>query len=158
MSFNSPPPFSKNTRNKIGNEINVSGTNTLVKTTESNWQVAIADEPINAAIDGHQGFCVRVDNFGTIPCMMFGFTTVEKFDSNKSAFFGTDAFNGCGIATHSGQLNYPGSNNHNIINKDLSKSAEEIICVLTISNNGKKKEIRFFAMEMNQILSMLLNI
>ncbi len=61
----SAPSFSKNTPNKIGNGIKVSGKNTLIK-TETRWRVAIADEPIDAKIDGKKFFCVRVDNAGAV--------------------------------------------------------------------------------------------
>ncbi len=42
-----------------------------------------------------------------------------------------------------GNLWYPVDNYHNIIDREISEKAKEIIVILTISNNGKKKEIRF---------------
>ncbi len=81
------PTFNKNTLNKIGDTINVSGKNTLVK-TENRWSVAIADESIDANVDGRHLFCTRVDNAGSNPDMTFGFTPMETFDSKKEANFG----------------------------------------------------------------------
>jgi hypothetical protein len=43
-----------------------------------------------------------------------------------------------------GDLYYPVEKSHNIIDDTISKKAKEIIVILTISNNGKNKEIRFF--------------
>jgi hypothetical protein len=136
------PTFSKNTPNKIGSGINVSGKNTLVK-TEWTWSVAIAEESIDAKIDGKHLFCARVDNAGTYYAMMFGFTPMEAFDSTKEAFFGENGFTGAGLHLYGGKLWYPVGKGHDIIDKEISKKAKEIISILTISKNGKKKEIRF---------------
>ncbi len=90
-------PFSKNTPNKIGNGIKVSGTNTLLKTeNDDHWRIAIADEPIDAKVDGKKLFCVRVDNAEDYSCMMIGFTPMETFDLNTTACFGWNGFTGCG--------------------------------------------------------------
>jgi hypothetical protein len=137
------PPFSKNTSNKIGNGIEVSGKNTLIKTNDYIWRIAIADEPIAAKVDGKKMFCVRVDNAGTESRMMIGFTPMETFDSTKGACFGNNGFIGCGLRLHFGDLCYPVSKHHDIINWEITKKAKEVIAILTISNNGKKKEIQF---------------
>jgi hypothetical protein len=136
--------FSQNTPNKIGNGIKVSGKNTLMKTEgENGFRVAIADEPFDAKVDGKKMFCVRVDDAGLNSDMMIGFTPMDTFDSNTTAYFGSKDF-GCGLLVGIGYLYSPVNKNHNIINKEISKKAKEIIAVLTVSNNGKKKEIRFF--------------
>jgi hypothetical protein len=138
------PSFSPNIPNKIGSGINVSGKYTLKKNeAESKWRAAIADEPIDAKVDGKKMFCVRVDNLGANSGMMLGFTPLEKFDSNKEACFGKNGFNGCGIVSWSGQLCYPVDKYHDIMDRGISQKAKEIIVILTISNNGTKKEIRF---------------
>ncbi len=137
------PSFSKNTPNKIGKGINFSGKYTLVK-TEGGWRVAIADEPIDAKVDGKKMFCVRVDNAGASSNLMIGFTPMETFDSNKSASFGNDGFDGCGIFLDDGDLYYPVGEYQSIIDDNISKKAKEIIVVLTISTGffgGKKKVI-----------------
>ncbi len=74
------PSFSAETTNKIGNGIDVSGKHTLIK-TETNYgdRGAIADEPIDAKVDGKKVFCVRVDDAGANSCMMIGFTPMETF-------------------------------------------------------------------------------
>jgi hypothetical protein len=159
MSHFIRPSFSKNTPNKIGNGIDVSGKNTLIKTQRSGgyWgdgksdRVAIADEPINAKVHGKKVFCVRVDKTGSNLRIMIGFTPMKKFDSKKEASFGTltffetKDFTGCGILLYNGNLLYPNWD-HNIIDGEISKKAKEIIVILTISTGffgGKKKEIRF---------------
>ncbi len=147
MSYLILPPFSKKTSNKIGEGINVSGSNTLIKTGYG-WRVAIADEPIadepiDAKADGKRMFCVRVDKAGDFSMMMFGFTPMETFDSNTIAYFGYNGFTGAGINLASGDLWYGVYKNHNIIDGRISENAKEIIVILTISDNGKKKEIRF---------------
>ncbi len=43
----------------------------------------------------------------------------------------------------SGDLCYPVGKSHSIIDREISKKAKELIVILTISNNGAKKEIRF---------------
>ncbi len=59
----SAPSFFTKTPNKIGNGIKVSGNNTLIKTeVHAACRVAIADEPIDAKVDGKTMFCVRIDN------------------------------------------------------------------------------------------------
>jgi hypothetical protein len=135
------PTFIKSTPNKIGNLINVSGKNTLAK-TEDSWSVAIAEESIDVNVDGKHLFCARVDRAGRFLEMMFGFTPLETFDSSKDAYFGDKSFTGAVLHLYTGNLFYPVDKCHNIIDNRLSYNAEEIISILTISNNGKKKEIR----------------
>jgi hypothetical protein len=136
--------FSKDTPNKIGDRIKVSGKNTLIKTKDdTDWCVAIADEPIDAIVDGKKMFCVRVDNAGEYSSIMIGFTPMETFDSDKKAYFLGNGFTGCGIGLDYGDLCYPINKYHDIIDEEISKKAKEIITILTISNNGMKKEIRF---------------
>ncbi len=144
MSYFILPPFSSNTPNKIGKGINVSGNHTLKQAeAEQKWRVAIADEPIDAKVDGKKAFCVRVDNVGSDSRLMIGFTPMETFDSSKNAYFGYNGFTGCGISLYSGNLWYAVTQCHEIINEKISQSAKEIIVIVTISNNGTKKEIRF---------------
>ncbi len=138
------PPFSTNTPNKIGEGIEISGENTLIKAEyKDQYRVAIADEPIDAKVDGKTLFCARVDNLGDNSSIMIGFTPMETFDSTESAWFGNNGFTGCGIYLSSGDLCYPVLGSHNIIAQEISKKAKEFISILTISNNGTKKDIRF---------------
>jgi hypothetical protein len=153
----SAPFFSKDAPDKIGDGIDVSGKNTLIKTDDiscefegntyktedNNWRHAIAVEPIDAKIDGKKFFCVRVDNSGESSQLMIGFTPMEEFDSSRTSGFGHNGFTGCGMDLNNGYLWYPDSEDHNIIDWTISNKAKEIIVILTISNNGKKKEIRF---------------
>jgi hypothetical protein len=139
------PSFSKDTPNKIGKDINVSGKYTLYTLikTDASVHVAIADEPIDAKVNGNNFFCVRVDNLGVEVMVVIGFTPMETFDSNKEAFFGINDFAGCGMFLRDGYLFFPVSNGHTIIDREISNKAKEIIVILTTSNNGKKKKIRF---------------
>jgi hypothetical protein len=138
------PSFSKDTPNKISNNIKVSGKNTLTNTSQrENWSVAIADEPTDAKVDGKKMFCVRVEKAGSDSRMMIGFTPDETFDSTKEACFGYYGFKGCGLRLDDGHLYYPFDKHHDIIDKEISVKAKEIIVILIISNNGTKKEIRF---------------
>ncbi len=59
-------------------------------------------------------------------------------------FFAPNTLSGCGLAIHDG-LFYNGIYQASSINMDPSacSRATEIIVILTISNNGNKKEIRF---------------
>ncbi len=139
----SAPSFPPNIPNKISTNTKVSGKNTLIKTEQTGWNWAIADEPIDAKVDGKQTFCVRVDNAGDYSHMMIGITPMETFDSNKSAYFGYNDFTGCGFRLVNGYLCYPVNECHNIIDDRISNKAKEIIVILTISYNGKNKEIRF---------------
>ncbi len=136
------PTFNKNIPNKIGNLINVSGKTTLIK-NEDGGGVAIAEESIDANVDGKHLFCARDYNTGIFPGVVFGFTPMETFDSTRSAWFGWDGFTGTGLSLYGGNLYYPVDKFHNIIDKEISRKAKEFISILTISNNGKKKEIRF---------------
>jgi hypothetical protein len=137
------PSFSKDTPNKIGDEIKVSGKNTLTKTDHWRWRAAIADEPMDAKVDGKKFFCVRVDNWGMYSGLIIGFTPMETFDSTKEAYFGGNGFAGCGMSLSTGNLCYPVDKHHVIIDKEITKKSKEIIVILTISNDGKKKEIQF---------------
>jgi hypothetical protein len=140
------PSFSKNTPNKIGSGIDVSGKNTLIKTENVNWRVAIANEPIDAKSDGKKMFCVRVDNAGPTSNIMIGFTPMGTFDSSKNAQFGDDVFMGCGLYLTTGLLLCAVDKIHGIINDTISKEVKEVIVILAISTGffgGKKKEIRF---------------
>jgi hypothetical protein len=141
--MSSPFSFSKDTPNKIGEGIDVSGKNTLIKTKKNGFRVAIGDEPIDAKVDGKKLFCIRVDNWGTFKHMMIGFTPMKTFDSSKNAWFGFNGFTGCGMDLYDGYLHYPVSRSHMITRYPIPHKAKEIIVILTISNNGTKKEIRF---------------
>ncbi len=68
---------------------------------------------------------------------------METFALTKGEYFGTNDFTGCGISVFDGKLYYPVEKSHNIIDKEISKKAKEVIVILDISNNGTKKEIRF---------------
>jgi hypothetical protein len=68
---------------------------------------------------------------------------MATFDSTKYAYFGWNGFTGAGILLSNGNLFYPVNKYHDIIDREISEKAKEIIVILTISNNGKKKEIRF---------------
>ncbi len=74
---------------------------------------------------------------------MFGFSPMETFDSKKDAHFGLNNFTGAGLALHWGTLHYSVEKHHNIIDQNTSDASEEIVVILTISNYGTKKEIRF---------------
>jgi hypothetical protein len=75
---------------------------------------------------------------------MVGFTPMETFESNTlNAYFGNNGFNGAGLCLCTGSLYYPVNKYHNIIDIQIANKTKEIIVILTISNNGKKKEIRF---------------
>ena len=138
----SAPSFSKKIRNKISIDINVSGKNTLIKAGLV-FGVAIADKPIDATVDGKKMFCVCIDNAGESSQLMIGFTPMEAFDSHKTAYFGDNGFTGAAIGLYTGSLCYPVNNWHNIIDDKISSQAKAIIVILTISDNGAKKEIRF---------------
>jgi hypothetical protein len=99
----SAPTFSKLILNKVGDGIDVFAKNTLTKTDHS-WRVAIANEPIDAKVDGKKFFCVRVDDSGVYSSMMIGFTPMETFDSTKEAWFGSNDFTGCGMNLNGGSL------------------------------------------------------
>ena len=88
------PSFSKDIPNKIGEGIEVSGRNTLIEREPHGSRVAIANEPVDAKVDGKKVFCVRVENAGPDLWMEFGFTPLETFDSTKQAYFGYNGFTG----------------------------------------------------------------
>jgi hypothetical protein len=142
MSFLNPPVFTKDIPHKISNKINVSGKNTLIKTC-SREHVAIADGAFDAKVDGKKIFCARVDYAGSYLNVRIGFTPMEAFDSTTEAWFGGNGFTACGMDLFGGYLRYPVNEGHNIIDWNICDKAKEIIVILTISNNGKKKEIRF---------------
>jgi hypothetical protein len=137
------PTFNKSTPNKIGEEIDVSGKNTLIETENDCFRVAIAEESIDANVDGRHLFCARVENAGRYVGLEFGFNPLETFDSNESPFFANNGFRGCVVNLFSGSLCYPVAQCRDVIDDKISNKAKEIIVILTISNNGKKKEIRF---------------
>ncbi len=143
MSLIYAPSFSKNSPNKIGKGINVSGKNTLISKAENEdrYRVSIADEPIDAKVHGKKIFCVRIDSGK--PFMMFGFTPLETFDSNELAHFGWNTLDGVGLGLAWGELFFPGSSDHTIIDHKISSKAKEIVVILDVTNNGKKKEIQF---------------
>ncbi len=138
------PPFSKHMPNKISDFINVSEKNTLIMAGNGTFRVAIGNEPIFANMGGNNMFCFRVDHAGAGSNIMIGFTPMRTFDSTKEAFFGCkEGFTGCGLCLSDGNLHYPGSNGHKIIDKEISFNAKEIIVILTIGYNGATKGIRF---------------
>jgi hypothetical protein len=146
--MSSPASFSSNIPNKIGSGIKVSGANTLMKKKNASlqWCAAIADEPINAKTDGTKYFCLRIDNHGDYSFLMFGFTPMETFDSNKAAYFGfpnaTQGFRGYGLNLHWARIE-PGKKGLTIISETIARKAKEIIVILDVSNNGTKKVLRF---------------
>jgi hypothetical protein len=66
---------------------------------------------------------------------------METFDSSELAYFG-NGLDGCGLSLSEGLL-WVTEDNHDIIDKEISNKAKEVIVILTVSNNGKTKEIRF---------------
>jgi hypothetical protein len=122
----SVPSFSKHIPNKIGNGIDVSGKNTLIKTENGIWRHAIADEPINAKVDGKQMFCVRVENVFD-SWMMIGFTPMETFDSTKDAYFGINSFTGCGLHLYTGNPDRE-NRNSNSRNRETSLRRKLFSC------------------------------
>ncbi len=149
------PSFSKNSPNKIGVGIDVVyGKHTLVQRLDD-FHVAIADEPIDAKVDGTKIFVVRVENVGSDNYynMMVGFTSLQTFDSNKKPVIASDGFTACGFSMLDGNLQFPalfGNRPHspirqsqNIIDSEISRKSKEIIVILETRNNGKNKEIRF---------------
>jgi hypothetical protein len=149
--------FSKDTPNKIGDGIDVSGKNTLVKTeTKYGDRVAIADEPIDGKIDGKKMFCVRVDN-GTDSGLMIGFTLMETFDSTRDAYLGSEDFTGCGILLCNGNLFYPVDKHHNIIDDYISKKAKESSSSSPSATAERRRKFVFFVMDMKHNLLTFLN-
>jgi hypothetical protein len=145
-----PGSFSMNTPNKIGDGIDVPAANSLKRTLDgTRYRVAIANEAIDAKIDAKKVLCLRVDNLIDAR-IHIGFTLTETFDSNAEGYFGLENFTGAGLNLSSGNLTFPIQNTSKIMNEDLSKTAKEIIVILTISNNGAKKEVSTSSTEMNQ--------
>ncbi len=147
-----PVSFSKNVPDKISSKINVQEKKTLLNLDTTNWwRIAIADEPIDAKVDGQKSYCVRIDNAGDKTDLAIGFTPMETFASFEKGTFGLSGFTGCGCLLETGNLQIPfqnsdgqkGQKNLNIVDKEISKKAREIIVILTVSENGTKKEIRF---------------
>jgi hypothetical protein len=138
------PSFSKETPNKLGNgfEVCENHHHTLIKTESNWWRVAIAQESIDAKTDGKKIFCVRVDNAGD-SSLMFGFTPLETFGSERLANFAWNNFDSCGLHIATGFLFYPRTKLQKVIDFEISRSAKEFVIILTISNNGKKKEMQF---------------
>jgi hypothetical protein len=137
------PSFSKKVPNKISKKIAVKGKHTLLRRTRGSFRVAIANEPIDGKVDGQKFFCVRIEDSGAFPEIMIGLSPNETYDPSESAWFGWNGLGGVGIDCYEGNLFYPTRKDHNIISEKISEKAKEIIVVLTVSNNGTKKEIRF---------------
>jgi hypothetical protein len=138
--------FSKDTPNKVSNSLNLSGKNTVFKPSQSSfgdWRVAIAEKPVDAKADGKKIFCVRVDNSGECSDIQVGFTPQATFDSNEESYFGGIGFDGGTLQLFNGNFFYPECQRFNIIDSEVSKNAKEIITILEVSDDGKKKEIRF---------------
>jgi hypothetical protein len=77
------PSFSYDVPSKIGEGIEVSGQNTVIKTEyHGHAPGAIADESIDATVDGTTIFCVRAECPGVQ--MMVGYTTMASFDLMNS--------------------------------------------------------------------------
>jgi hypothetical protein len=100
------------------------------------WGWAIADDPFVAKVDGKKFFCVQVV---TAPnedaMMMIGLTKTRTFESSKHGCFTV-----CALCLFDGTLV---GKQQRIIDRKISNNAKEIITILTIGNNGTKKEIRF---------------
>ncbi len=134
--------FSKDTPNKISDEIIVARNHTLTKIDSNYWSRAVADEPFDAKVGGKKIFCVHVHDLQNSD-LMIGFTASEALDVKKYGFFGQNTFSGAGLDLQNGELLYTGSMSHRIIDRDITRNTSEIIAILTVSQNGNKKEIRF---------------
>ncbi len=147
--------FSPNIPNKIGDGINVSGKNTLIK-TDYGYRVAIADEPIDAKVDGKKMFCVRVDNSGAYPNMLFGFTPTETFDSDRTAYFGNNCFTGCGIIC-SAEISVIQSTNITTSSRKKSPTKRKKSSSFSQSaTTERRRRFVFLSMEKNQNRQMFL--
>jgi hypothetical protein len=143
VSFNSTIP------DKIGNGINVINPNKLRKMNEGYmmWRFAIAEHDVDATVDGEKIFCVRLDD-SQDGMLMIGFMPQETFDKKSEAHFGGWGFGGCGLAFRDGQLYYPEHRSrprksHEVIDDTVAMNTEELVVILTVSDGGKKKTIRF---------------
>jgi hypothetical protein len=133
--------FDKRAPGKIGNFINVLNQNSLLQTDNSD-RVAIAEQAIDITDDGQHIFAVQIVT-GSNSYLMFGFTSLKSFDCNKEAHFGFGGLEGTGLSLADGNLWFLGSYDQNVIDPAICKRAKEVICILTVVNGGKRKEIRF---------------
>jgi hypothetical protein len=155
--FINPLTFSQDTPNKISEKITVVGTNSLIK-KDDGWRVAIADQRIDPTDESKFIFCIRVDREGFAYVghahIMCGFTPLESFDSSKQACFGLSfGFPGVGLCLSNGavHLTVRATNeeidsqkeNPQVIDKELSKHAKEVVVILETGNYGLKKDICF---------------
>jgi hypothetical protein len=141
-----PPTFTKSTQNKISESIDVLGKNTLIKMKDDEWRIALADEPIDAKVDGKQIVAVRIDA-GEAGSTMIGFTCLEMIDSSRDRCFGYRGRDGivpgCGISLIDGSLECQYGTCEGVIDSNISNDAKEIVVVLTISEMGAKRMIQF---------------
>ena len=132
------PSFCPNAPNKVSTRITVCDKHRLVKNVGPS-RLAIAEEWFDAKVDGTKLFCVRFDH----ATLSVGFTPLETCVDSVPVNFGVNGLIGCGLDLYNGVLLYPVNQSHEIISDVISEKATEIIVILTISNNGAKKEIRF---------------
>jgi hypothetical protein len=135
------PTFNKNIKNKISDDIEVSGKNTLIKKRDEllriSWSPAIAEVGFSSSVDGERVVCLRVQGF--FPWIRIGFTSNETFDLKSClAGFSLDLFYGRLQSTSEASPSILG-----VIAPYESYDSQEIILILKTSDNGRKKEIRF---------------
>jgi hypothetical protein len=126
---------------KLGIGIDLWSPHNLEK-MNSGWRPAIADDPIDAGVDGKKIFCVQIQKMVEAE-MMFGFTPTHRIDEWATLCLGTAGLPGVGLFLYNGTLCYPFDQQKVIIDRNVSQKAKEVITILTVSNNGKKKEIQF---------------
>lgn len=139
------PSFNKCEEGKVNNDIDVPSEHVLVKSANCNPVPAIASEGFPSNRNGTYVFVTRVEKAGKTD---IGFTSTKTLDSRVTCaapscggmcgsclFTGGKLFGGAGdSSTEWSKVYFPSS---------ITLKAKEIIAILTISENGRTKEIQF---------------
>src|SRR3989338_1629715 len=130
------PDFNKNIPNKINQNVEVKSKNILSIKEAPEYHSAIATNGFPPKKDGVFVYVTRINNIGNGDVMV-GFTDMATYDSTEEGFPGEE-LSGTSFYCWGGKR-YPGGADY--LPRNIK--AEEIISVLTISNNGAKKEVQW---------------
>src|SRR3989338_2100903 len=129
--------------NKINNNVSVESKNSLSVTSAPLPLPAIATNGFPLNKDGVYVYVTRIDNIGS-GHLFVGFTDKATYDSTKSGAPGDEwaghGFSGTSLFCFYGKR-YPGRVHY--LDRNITADSKEIISILTISNNGTKKEVQW---------------
>src|SRR3989338_10819746 len=134
------PRFDKTIEDKVSDKLESPNEHEVLKfTSDDSWSPAIATDGFPANVDGVHVFATEmvVNHDGDY---MVGFIDKPTHPANQGGYPGCYGMTGTALYGYTGGR-YP-SNVENFM-PEITRKAKEIISILIVSNDGRKKEVQW---------------